>query len=137
MRTIKLVASFSILLFMVGCASIPVDQMNVKSTILTAGGEGPRFKRVPQEKFTQADQIVLYTVMDWADLEKSAGFHDVNWKWYNNDQLVRVVNRNLKFRRTPFTLWSYISGQSLGVGKNKVELYIDGKLIASQTFSVE
>jgi hypothetical protein len=119
------------------CASIPVEQMNLRSTIVTAGGEGARPKRVPQREFKQEDLIFVIVSFEWADVEKSAGRHEVNWKWYNNDKLVTVVKRSHEFSVSPWELWSHISAQSLGSGSNKVELYVDDKLITTQAFTVQ
>jgi hypothetical protein len=50
-------------------------------------------KKIPQEKFTRADQIGFFTVMEWADIGEPAGLHKVSWKWYNNENLVRVEKK--------------------------------------------
>ena len=135
MSTIKTISIFSVLSLVLGCA-IPVDRMSVKTSFLSAAGEDISPNRIPQEEFTQADQIGFFTVMEWADVGEPAGLHEVTWKWYNNDRLVRVEKKEVEFSRTPYELWSYMRGESLGSGKNKVEVYIDGKRVASNKFSV-
>jgi hypothetical protein len=137
MKSISFYVLFLTLALLSGCVTIPVADMNVKATILTAGGDGPRYKRVPQEIFTQADQINYLTTITWDDVESSAGRHKVVWKWYNNNKLVTVIERKYNFYTTPFELLGYISGLSIGNGRNKVELYIDDKLLTSKVFSVE
>lgn len=119
------------------CAQISVTDMSVKATMLTSGGDGPRYRRVPQKVFSQSDMVVFITTVEWKDIEKSAGSHDVSWKWFNNDKLVTIVKRTLVLKTTPYELWSNISGQSIGVGNNRVEFFIGDKLISTEVFSVQ
>jgi len=113
-----------------------VDEIKLKGSLLTAGGDGPRYKRVPQTTFTEADLIIFVSSVEWAGTE-SAGSHEAKWKWFNNDRLVTTVERHYNFYTSPFELFGHITGLSLGKGESRVEFYIDDKLFSQQPFVVE
>ncbi len=127
---------FALLVIVLLCScGIPVERMRLTSVVLTtsAGGGLPKSS---QKRFTQSERIVLFTTVEWADLGKSAGKHEVAWKWYRNEKLVTVVKKTYVFHKSPLALWNAIAGSSMGQGHSKVEMYVDDKLITTERFEV-
>lgn len=136
MRTRHFAVALAVALSFTACSSMPVEQLKVKSSLLTTGGDDARFKRVPLSSFSEEDRVFFVTTVEWADLEKSAGRHDVRWTWSSNGKVVTVLKREYVFNQTPFELLSTMPASALGKGPARVELQIDSKPFASTDFTV-
>ena len=131
---------YSILILLLFCLCgclIPVSEMELTSSILTTGGEGAVFKRIPQSgSFKLEDIIHLLTTLRWEDVESGAGVHEMVHKWYAGEELISRIKFDACFYRTPYEIRSEITASSLGVGSHRVELYIDDILFDQRDFEV-
>jgi len=131
---------YSILILLLSClcgCSIPVSDMELTSSILTTGGEGAAFKRIPQTgPFKLGDTIHLLTTLRWQDVESGAGVHEMVRKWYAGDELISRIKFQACFYRTPYEIRSQITASSSGAGSRRVELYIDDILFDQRDFEV-
>lgn len=138
MRSINLVWMLLACFALAGCpgifGSVPLEDIRIKHQVLT---ERSLPKRTPVEVFDLPDNIIFYTTLSWPKVEASAGYRQVRWKWYNNGELVASYENRIHLERSPWDVWGYISASSVGVGDNKVEMYIDDKLMSSATFKVD
>ena len=116
-----------------GCASPPIHAVNSFVTDYQSLVYG---KRTPKSTFTQADTIRFLVDLQWDDPKKDAGFHDVKWNWYSNGQLISTGGREFHFKHTPYELWGVKQASALGTGDFKVDLLVDGQIMATQTFSI-
>lgn len=134
MRTLAALAAICILV--PACAQLPVDKIKMTSSVLTAGGEGERFKRVPSKTFKQEDRIVYFANFTWENIDSGAGTHAVQWTWYANEKPVSKIKQNANFHTTPFEIWSHIPASVLGTGKHRLDVTIDEKAFDSKEFEV-
>ena len=57
-------------------------------------------------------------------------------RWFNGDRLVTSQQSRLLISRSPYYMASSTSGTTLGAGPGRVELWIDGRLRATQSLFV-
>jgi hypothetical protein len=106
------------------------------SALLTTGGDDARPKREAMSVFAVADVVTYIVTVRWQPIDKGAGWRHVAWRWYIDGQLVSEVKQRHHFRPTPFEMWARLPGTSLGAGRARVELLIDGQLFDAQDFEI-
>ena len=122
-------------LVLAGCAQQPITVVGSRTMteLRFRLGQG-----VPQSHFSLQDTIRVAVYVTWPDASRGDGRHDVDWKWYRSDVLVSVTRRKtIDFESTPFTLWSRRVAASLGPGHYRVDTLIDGKVTASDDFTID
>ncbi|MCK5644018.1 MAG: hypothetical protein KAJ19_24685 [Gammaproteobacteria bacterium] len=141
MRAFKRIAcriAVGVVIILAGCATIPVENMQLVTGILTTGGSGESFDRSPKtEPFGIGDRVFFLTTLRWVDLKSGAGIHKVRWKWYSRHEIAAVVERSYNFYMTPFELRGVILASALGPGRHKVEVFIDESFFDSREFDVK
>jgi len=139
LRATLIVMVSSVVLGVLGCATIPVADMQHVTSILTTGGsaDAVKFDRTPQTgPFGIGNRIYFLTTLRWDDTSSGAGNHKVKWKWYSGEKEISILERTFNFNTTPFELRGSILASALGAGHHKVEVYIDDKLFDSKNFDV-
>jgi hypothetical protein len=80
--------------------------------------------------------VVCYVYFQWDDVTKEAGYHYVEWRWYQDDRLVSQSKKRLHFKRTPYTTWTSRSAGSLGTGHFSVATVVDGTVASTSDFEI-
>jgi hypothetical protein len=124
---------FTVLLF-AGCSSVPVHKTG---SVLTNASSLLQGKQTPMDKFTTQDGIRYYTSFSWDDVTQPGGAHKVTWNWYKDNVLVSTVTKNVFFTQAPFLLYTSRTASSLGVGKFRIDVLIDGDVKSSVNFEIQ
>jgi TonB family protein len=96
-------------------------------------GEGPSGIA---DKFDLEGKIVAYTTFRWDETNTRGGQQTVTAKWFSGDKLVSTPKNTYDFGTPPYYVWFQINGTALGVGKARVEVYVDGTFVGSKYFEV-
>ena len=84
----------------------------------------------------QAGEIVyLKTVLHWDDWS-AGGDHQVTWHWFTGDQPRGSASVPVRFGLPPRVLLGSMPATDLGVGRHRVEIYVDGELFDARDFEV-
>lgn len=118
-----------------GCATTGTTP-RVTGTVLTKTADLITAKRVPTSVFSTEDTVVCYVYFQWDDATKEAGYHELEWTWYQDDKLVSQGKKRLNFKRTPFTTWTFRSAGALGVGHFTVTTAVDGTAVSTSSFEI-
>ena len=87
------------------------------------------------DSFTFEGRIYAHATLT-AQPGKHGGRPSIEVRWFNEDRLVSVQTKSGLVTKTPFYLASSTSGTALGQGTCRVELHVNGKLLASKQFEV-
>ena len=139
-RRIASIIAVGVVIILTSCATmtIPVENMQRVTSILTTGGSTELFDRSPKtEPFGIGDRVFFLTTLRWTDSNSGAGSHKVRWDWYLGSEIAAVVERSYNFHTTPFELRGVILASALGPGHHKVEVFIDESLFDSREFDVQ
>jgi len=120
---------------LVGCATTGTTP-HVTNTVLTRTADVITARRVPTSLFSTEDSVVCYVYFQWDDVTREAGHHEVEWRWYKDDQLVSQTKRRLHFRHTPYTTWTQRAAGSLGPGHFSVATVVDGAVASTSNFEI-
>jgi hypothetical protein len=118
-----------------GCATTGTTP-RVTGTVLTKTADVITARRVATNAFSTQDTIVSYVYFQWDDVTKEAGYHKVEWRWYQDGKLVSQGSKRLEFKRTPYTTWTQRSAGSLGVGRYSVATVVDGTVASTSEFEI-
>ena len=69
----------------------------------------------------------------WDDVTKEAGYHDVEWDWYQADI---TAQKATALQAHALTTWSQHSAGSLGVGHFAVATVVDGAVVSTSNFEI-
>jgi hypothetical protein len=119
-----------------GCAT-PGTTPHVTGTVLTKSADLIRAQRVPTSVFSPLDDVVCYVYFQWDDPTREAGHHKVEWRWYQDGRLVSQSKKDLHFRRTPYSTWTYRSAGALGLGHFSVATSLDGVAVSTSDFEIK
>jgi hypothetical protein len=87
--------------------------------------------------FTTRDEPTFMTYVTWSDSAISGGLHTVTWNWYNNNALVSTsTHRNVEFKTCPHLLKTSRSPAIVGTGRIRVDVVVDGRVLASSSFEI-
>lgn len=67
---------------------------------------------------------------------KHGGRPNIEFRWFNGERTVAVRNGTQLLARTPYYVANSLSGTALGDGNCRVELHVNGRLVASRNFQV-
>lgn len=121
-------------LLLAGCAGMPVEQLHLSRSMLTA--ETERFTRRDRTYFTAGDTVHLIVTLQWSNTFVSAGEHEVQWRWYLDETAFTSVDQRLTLFATPYELYGQMPASALGPGPHKVEVRIGERLIDTRSFEV-
>jgi hypothetical protein len=127
--------AFILLTMLAGCATTGTTP-RVTNTVLTKTADLINARRVPSTVFSLADSVVSYVYFQWDDVTEEAGYHRVEWRWYQDDKLVSQGKKRLHFKRTPYTTWTARSAGSLGAGHFSVATLLDGVEASRTDFEI-
>jgi hypothetical protein len=119
-----------------GCAT-PGTTPHVTGTVLSKTADLIHAQRVPTSVFSPADDVVCYVYFQWDDPTREAGNHKVEWRWYQDGRLVSQSKKDLRFRRTPYTVWTYRPAGALGLGHFSVATSVDGVDVSTSDFEIK
>ncbi len=122
-------------LVLAGCASQP---LTVVRSLAVREPDFELGQLTPQTHFVTSDVIRVMAFMGWPDATEEGGQHDVEWNWYRASILVsRTPSASLRFKSTPFELWTLRAAAGLTPGDYKVDTLVDGKIVATDGFTVD
>jgi hypothetical protein len=124
-----------LLAMLVGCATTGTTP-RVTNTVLTRTADLITARRVPTSVFSPEDSVVCYVYFQWDDAAKEAGYHEVEWRWYQDNRLVSQSKRRLRFKRTPYTTWTQRPAGGLGAGHFSVTTVVDGAAVSTSDFEI-
>ncbi len=121
---------------MMAVAYVPsVRLMDVRDSYITARGTPRIDDRRPREQLRAGEIVYLKTVVDWNDWSVG-GNHDVNWQWLTGEQLRSAHHAKMRFGQPPRVLLGTMPAADLGIGRHRVQLYVDGELFDERSFEV-
>ncbi len=82
------------------------------------------------------DRIYYYTEVNWDDASRPAETHQLQYKWYSGDKLVLSFDGSKSPDTMPYHWFAYVSGEHLGEGRHRAELYVDGRLFDTREFII-
>lgn len=124
-----------VLSILVGCATTSTTP-RVTNTVLTKTADLITARRVPTTVFSPEDSVVCYVYFQWDDATKDAGYHEVEWRWYQDDRLVSQSKKRMRFKRTPYTTWTLRAAGALGTGHFSVATLVDGAVASTTNFEI-
>lgn len=109
---------------------------NWKVTLVTAK-DVPKLGEVRgiTDSFTFEGRIFAHITLT-APLGSNGGRPLFEVKWFSGDTMSSIQKANYTVTNTPYFLSSSVSGTVLGAGKRRVEVFANGKLLASKEFRV-
>ena len=111
--------------------------LTVSAPTLMSGVDAARGKRGAVARFDLNDRIIQIVDFTWSDPQQDGGLHECEWKWYRAGKLVSdTPERELRFRKTPYTLYTARPAAPLGAGQYTVDTIVDGKVVATSAFSI-
>lgn len=121
-----------------GCVHEPYTDKDLRVTesVLTSGDDVTHGDKSPVQTFSTSDLVVSQVVFEWDAVKKSAGQHNVQWNWYQGNDIVSRSEKSVEFKTTPFTLTSSRQASSLGTGHFRVETVVDGIIDATSEFDI-
>jgi TonB family protein len=129
--------SWTGLLLLSACSSVPVDQLTVGTNMITAGGATNKWEEIPMTAVELKSPVYMVTYIQWPDVTSSAGRHDVHWTWFRDGRPVHTFDaKGIELKSSPFRLWCRVQAAGLGVGHIHVDMAIDGRSVATNDFDV-
>ena len=125
--------SLALLLVSLGCA-VPVRAVHSYCTTQESLNRG---KRAVRDSFGLEDVIRYYVDLQWDDVSKSAGRHEVEWNWYAGGRLVSSNSKVMHMNVAPFEVWTTRAASALGTGAFRVETKVDGLVVATHSFIIK
>jgi TonB family protein len=123
--------------FLQGCSSVPADQLVPGTSMITVGGASSKWEEIPMKTVELKSLVYMVTYVQWPDVTRSAGSHDIDWNWYKGGKLVNTcASRGLELKKSPYRLWCRVQAAGLGVGHIRVEMTIDGRNMATSEFDI-
>lgn len=118
-----------------GCSTIKISERNTSIVLAKDAkkGEGPSGIA---DTFPLEGKIVAYMTFGWDDTNARGGSQKVEVKWFSGDRLVSAPSNSFDFGRPPHYVWFTTYGTALGIGKARVEVYVDGVFAGSKTFEI-
>jgi len=128
--------ALSLLLVLFGCASVELNDKNVKSCVLAEGYSWCQNIKNIRDTFTLKEEIYIYTEFTWDVTYGNGGFHEFNIVWYKNGKKLCQTKSSYQFYKPPAYIWTYQPAIAFGAGKHYVEIFVDGKMVSTRTFEV-
>ena len=118
-----------------GCSTIKISERNTSIVMAKDAkkGEGPTGI---SDKFGLEGKIVAYMTFRWDETNVRAGQQNVEVKWFSGDKLVSTPKNTYAFGKSPHYVWFTTYGTALGVGKARVDVYVDGVFVGRKSFEV-
>jgi hypothetical protein len=137
MRTLRLACWFFVCsVILAACTSIPVERMDVSSSMITSGGSTSHWEEVPLTRVQLKDMVYMLTYVRWSPATEGAGHHKVHWDWYNGTRLVYHCEQGYEFKQSPVRLWCRTPAAGLGLGHYRAVMSVDGRDLASHEFDI-
>ena len=87
------------------------------------------------ESFTFEGRIFAHATLTSMP-NSNAGELLIEAKWFSGDRLVSLQKTQISVDRSPFYIASSTSGSALGTGPAQVQIFANGKLMATKVFQV-
>ncbi len=124
---------------LVACAVPPAPSVGPtrwRTVLVTALGTAvPGTVEVVSDKFTFDGRIHAHATLI-AETSVIPSNPTLTFKWFNAGKLVHERSGQQPIASSPYYLVHALPGSVVGVGTARVELYLDGRLIASRDFTV-
>lgn len=88
------------------------------------------------DKFGLDGKVVAYITFKWNGISRAGGLRMVEARWFAGDKLVSIEDKAHIFGEPPYNVWFSIQSAALGVGKARIEIYVDGVFVGSRSFEV-
>jgi len=132
-KAIALLMGVSVVLSFSAC-STPIHPVG---SVLTTKQSFLMGKRIPTKVFSLEDVIRYYVDFTWDDVTGPAGDHQIIWNWYKADVLVSTgTKERVYFKRAPHGIFTMRPASALGVGKFRIDVLVDGKVMSSVDFEI-
>ena len=130
-----LIAIFASTILLSGCSTIKISERNT-SIVLAKDAERGKGPSGISDKFSLEGKIVAYMTFRWDETSTRGGQQTVEVKWFSGDKLVSTPKNTFDFGVSPYYVWFNTYGTALGVGKARVEVYVNGIFAGSKNFEV-
>jgi hypothetical protein len=81
-------------------------------------------------------KIFAFATFHWDDLATPAGDQEIEFHWFSGDRQVSTYKKTHKFGVAPYYVWASTYVTNIGIGKGRVELYCQGKRVATKDFEL-
>jgi hypothetical protein len=121
--------------FIAACATTPEQEpFTVKLVMAREVVSSDNIKGIT-DTFTREGRINVHAAITGAAVASPVS-HAVLLKWINGNTVIFERSADHVFKTMPYYVWTGTSGTALGIGKCRVEFYVDGKLVGSRNFTV-
>jgi hypothetical protein len=135
----RLASGIFIAAVLVGCAASPKpspEPTRWRTVLVTAMGTAvPGTVEAVSDKFTFNGRIYAHATLI-AETPVVASSPTLTFKWFNGGKLVHERAGQQTIGGSPYYLVHALPGSVVGAGAARVELYADGRLMASREFTV-
>lgn len=118
-----------------GCSTVKISERNT-SIVLAKDTQKDKGPIGISEKFGLEGKIVAYLTFLWDDTKAQGGVQTIEVRWFSGDRLISSPKKTFTFSAPPYYVWFPTLGTALGVGKARVEVYVDGVFSGSKSFEV-
>ena len=133
----KNVATVLAVFFLAGCVGVEITEKN--TTIVMAkkvDKEGGARASEISDTFNFEGQIIAFLTFRWDRTDLQGGPQRIEARWFNGDKEVSRRTHEANFGAPPWYVWFPTNGLGLGVGKCRVDAYVNGRLVATKAFTV-
>jgi hypothetical protein len=81
-------------------------------------------------------KIYAFATFHWDDLSTPGGEQEFEFRWFSGDKAVSSFKKKYTLGIAPHYIWVPTLVTNIGIGKGRVELYYEGKRIASKEFEL-
>jgi hypothetical protein len=88
------------------------------------------------DRFSVEGKIIAYMTFKWDVAKLRSGGQRLEVRWFSGEKLVSSQQSDVTLTASPHRTWMSVLSADIGVGKARVDVFADGKLIASKVFEV-
>jgi hypothetical protein len=112
-----------------------LDQNNT-TLLLARGASAENGPSGVNDRFSVEGKVFAYLTFKWNATELSAAKQHLEVRWFSGDKLVSTQQNDVALATSPHRAWMSVLSADLGVGKARVEVLVNGKVVATKSFEV-
>lgn len=118
-----------------GCSTVTITERNARLVTATSAKAGEGVKGI-KDTFTLEERVFVHSTFTWDDTSARGGYKALEARWFSGEKLIMVHKANMTFGPPPHYAWDSIQAIALGLGKARVDVYVDGLFVGSKDFFI-
>ncbi|HSD37075.1 MAG TPA: hypothetical protein VLC92_06180 [Rhodocyclaceae bacterium] len=114
---------------------VSLDQSNT-SLLLARNATAEDGPSGVNDRFSVEGKIIAYLTFKWDADNAPSGAQRVEVRWFSGDKLVSSQQSEFVLSASPHRIWMPVLSADIGAGKNRVDVFANGTLIASKPFEI-